>query len=246
MHQCICKSISQYYCFRLPIHTAIRYKAPAPVIKLLLQDASSTLLSPGPYNQLPLHVACRNSATSDVIRLLLDSDMTKSAVVTGDEVSRLPIHLALLHTRETKSQLEMVQLLMENMICGRMELRGLDLWKIDLKNVLEGLSTHERDFMTRDKLDMVMECIRYFMERVFVLELAVWRASCLEFGDYLSMEQVLEELSLASISEGTEFDVGVYKADRRIKSGADVIVRDVIPFLEYEAVDDLMSKLNDY
>ena len=43
-----------------------------------------------------------------------------------------------------------------------------------------------------------------------------------------------------------EFDAHAYKADRRIKSGADVIVRDVFPFLEREAVDELMSKLRDY
>ena len=218
------------------------------MIQLLLENASSTLLSPGPYNQLPLHVACRNSVTPDVMQLLINSDVTKSAVMTGDEVDRLPIHLALLHTREKESQLGMVKLLMEGMLCGRMELRGFDLWKADMKSVLELMSTHERDFTTRDKLDMVMETIRNFMERVFVLELAVWRASCLQFRtEYSSIQQIIEHMSSNSLSGDTElFDVHVYKADRRIKSGADVIVRDVIPFLEYEAVDELVLKLQEY
>jgi hypothetical protein len=43
-----------------------------------------------------------------------------------------------------------------------------------------------------------------------------------------------------------KFDARAYKADRRIKSGADVIVRDVMPYLESEPVYDLISKLTDY
>ena len=231
----------------LPIHTAIRYKAPADVINLLLCDNESTLLEPGPYNQLPLHVACRNAVAPDVLRLLLTSDVTKSAVMTGDDVDRLPIHLALLHNREKEPQLEMVQILMEGMLCGRMELRGLDLWKGDMKALLQLMGTHERDFTTRDKLDIAMDVIRNFMERVYALELAVWRASCLQFNaECSSMQEVIEQLSASAISDEGMFDINAYKADRRIKSGADVIVRDVIPFLEYEPVEELVSRFREY
>jgi hypothetical protein len=224
----------------LPLHTAIRYKAPVNIIHLLIDKNESTLLEPGPYNQLPLHLACRNTVTADVLKLLLSSDVTKSAVMTGDEVDRLPIHLAFLHNREKDLQLEMVAILFEAMICDRMELRGLDLWKSDLKTLLELMQTHERDFTTRDKLDIAMDVIRNFMERVHALELAVWRASCLQFNaEFSSMQQMIDHLP-------STFDIHEYKNDRRIKSGADVIVRDVIPFLEYEAVEVLMSNLREY
>lgn len=220
----------------------MRYKAPTSVIQLLLTNNESTLLEPGPYNQLPLHIACRNSVTPDVLQLLLTSDVTKSAVICGDEVDRLPIHLALLHTKDRVAQLDMVELLMNGMLCGRMELRGLELWKRDMKHILRLLQTHERDFTTRDKLDIVMDVIRNFVDRVFMLEVAVWRASCLQYNtEYESVQQIMEHLSVSE-----EFDAHAYKADRRIKSGADVIVRDVFPFLERDAVDELMSKLRDY
>ena len=228
----------------LPLHAAIRYKAPASVIHLLLGNNESTLLEPGPYNQLPLHVACRISAAPDVVQLLLDSDVTKSAVMRGDDVGRLPIHLALLHTAE--NQLDIVKLLMENMLCGRMEKRGLDLWKADMKHVLQLIGTQERDFTTRDKLDMVRDVIRNLMERVFVLELAVWRASCFEFNaQFSSTQSVMERLAILAVSD-PQFDPNAYKTDRRIKSGADIIVRDVIPFLEYGAVDEMVAMLNGY
>eukprot|EP00804_Cyclotella_cryptica_P018791 CCRYP_021184-RA/>CCRYP_021184-RA protein AED:0.04 eAED:0.04 QI:227/1/1/1/1/1/3/950/373 len=230
----------------LPLHTAIRYKAPASVVHLLLENNESTLLEPGPYNQLPLHVACRNSATPEVIQLLLQRDTTKKAVIRGDDVGRLPIHLALLHA--TENQLSITKLLMEGMLCGRMELRGLDLWKADMKHVLELLQTHERDFTTRDKLDIVQDVIRNFIERIFNLELAVWRASCLQFSaEFSSIHCFIEHLSSLELSDTKDtFDASVYKADRRIKSGADVIVRDVMPYLEFEPVNELISKLMDY
>ena len=37
-----------------------------------------------------------------------------------------------------------------------------------------------------------------------------------------------------------------YKVDRRIKSGADIIVQDVIPFLDNELVEELIQKFREY
>ena len=156
--------------------------------------------------------------------------------------SRLPIHLALLHTYER--QIDVVKILLQGMLCDRMESKGLDLWKADIKRLLTKMNIHERDFTTRDKLDMICDTIKDFMERVFTLELAVWRASCLQFDtQFTSMEQVFDQE--ASIADGP-FDAHGYKVDRRIRSGADIIVRDVIPFLENEPVEELIQKLRDY
>ena len=58
------------------------------------------------------------------------------------------------------------------------------------------MKTHERDFTTHDKLDMICETMREFMERVFTLELGVWRASCLQFDTrFCTMEEVLDNES---------------------------------------------------
>ncbi len=113
-----------------------------------------------------------------------------------------------------------------------------------MSSLLKSMQTHERDFTTRDKLDMICEGMNKFMDRVLTLELAVWRASCLQFdARFTSMQQVLDyESSIAT----TLFDPHLYKADRRIKSGADIIVSHVIPFLEDEPVEDLCQKFRDY
>lgn len=90
-----------------------------------------------------------------------------------------------------------------------MESRGLDLWKADMKRLLESLNSAraiERDFATRDKLEMLCETMRDFMERAFTLELGL---------------------------------------DRRIKCGSDIIVRNVIQFLENEPVEETITKIVD-
>ena len=228
----------------LPLHTAARYGAPASVITLLLESAESrkTLLETDVFGQLPLHAACRNGASPDVIGLLLNFDVDNETVMIEDNVGRLPIHLALLHT--TKDQLKVSQKILKHMICTRMERKGLDLWKKEMKSMLTSMETHERNFTTRDKLDMISDAMQNFNERVITLELAVWRASCLQFDTrFQSMEDVLEYESSRATGE---FDTHVYKVDRRIKSGADIIVRDVMSFLENEPVDEVIDQFKNY
>lgn len=138
----------------------------------------------------------------------------------------------------------MIRTLLQGMMCRRIESRGLDLWKSDMRRLLRSMQTHERNFTTRDKLDILCEVLRMFRDRVFALELAVWRASCLRFdARFSSLQEALNEEERGAPSP---FEARAYKAERRIKSGADVIVRGVISFLEWEPVDELYQKLKDY
>ena len=234
------------YSFSLPyinINSAVRYGAPASVIMLLLEsnESRSTLLETDVYGQTPLHASCRRGGIPEVIDLLLKFDKDKTTISATDNVGRLPIHLAILHSFE--NQIEVVQLLLEGMICGLMNRRGLELWKDDIQSLLNNMRVHERDFTTRDKLDMICESLVDFRERVFALELAVWRASCLQFDTrFASIQEAMDHEASATDT----FDINAYKADRRIRSGADIIIRDVIPFLEYEAVEEAVQKLRDY
>jgi hypothetical protein len=125
-----------------------------------------------------------------------------------------------------------------------MESKGLDLWKRDVEHLLRSMQTHERNFTTRDKLDMICETLRDFRERACVLELAVWRASCLRFDARFScMREALDDAASGALSP---FDARAYKVERRIRSGADIIVRGVISFLECEPVEALCRKFEDY
>lgn len=154
--------------------------------------------------------------------------------------------MALLHN--TENQLEVVRILLAGMLCNRMERRGLERWKAEVRSTVRGMRTpHERNFETRDKLDMICDAVEEFAERAAALELAVWRASCLRFDPGCSsVGEALEREARRASVEGRTFDAGLYKAERRIRSGADIIVRDVVPFLEHEPVEEVVRKLRDY
>lgn len=72
----------------LPIHAAVRYKAPEGVVRLLLEgnEGRSTLLEADVYGQLPLHAACRNEACPEVIDLLLRHDEDRETLLREDNV----------------------------------------------------------------------------------------------------------------------------------------------------------------
>jgi len=280
----------------LALHAAVRYRAPASVIMLLLENddddkedadnydhavsgcdepsnrvtneksrasrssarqrrsSRSTLLESDAYGQLPIHAACRNGAHPDVIHLLIQYDITKETVIMEDNVGRLPLHLTLLHGDSnynhnivsaveenissssvppnptytwfhssrssnnnnevtppppTNQQLEVLHLLLCGMFVGRMEYRGVELWKKDIQRILKSMiETHERDFVTRDKLDMVCDSIRSFMDRACMLELVIYH--------YISKN-----------------------------SESDIILREVIPFLENEIGNDTIQRIVD-
>ena len=280
----------------LALHAAVRYRAPASVIMLLLENddddkedadnydhavsgcdepsnrvtneksrasrssarqrrsSRSTLLESDAYGQLPIHAACRNGAHPDVIHLLIQYDITKETVIMEDNVGRLPLHLTLLHGDSnynhnivsaveenissssvppnptytwfhssrssnnnnevtppppTNQQLEVLHLLLCGMFVGRTEYRGVELWKKDIQRILKSMiETHERDFVTRDKLDMVCDSIRSFMDRACMLELVIYH--------YISKN-----------------------------SESDIILREVIPFLENEIGNDTIQRIVD-
>lgn len=162
----------------LPLHMACRYLAPPEVIKLLLEHdrtpRKDTLSEPGIYGQLPLTIACRCQSTAAVIQLLIDNDIGKETVVTTDSVGRLPIHVALLR----KPKDGVIRLLLQGMLYGRMERKGLHGWKRDMKNIHTALSTYERDWDVRDKLNVIQDTLRIFVEQTHALELALWKVQC--------------------------------------------------------------------
>ena len=68
------------------------------------------------------------------------------------------------------------------------------------------------------------------LEKTSLLELAVWKASCLSFDDSLSfhtMQDILDQWAMDA-----NFDPVAYKAERRFTGNIAVIVRGVMEYLE--------------
>lgn len=202
----------------LPLHTACRYQASAAVIELLLQyQPLKQLLSPGPYHQLPLHIACR-CQHADAVPVLLKYD-TEQALVP-DHTGRLPIHLAYLKQMDADVT---IRSLLEAMLLGRSEQRGLVLWKQDLQTMIRCLELEERDFMTSCKLEVTRNVLVAFFEQSVCLELVLWHRMLIIVGSASEQQQDREA--------------------GRIKSGAHVILPHVLSFLEGDPIDEIVEQI---
>ena len=239
----------------LPLHMAARYNAPPAVIRLLLENDKNrntdqfSLYQEGIYGQYPLTVACRGDlASSEMLQVLLDYDTDKRSTMKVDETGRLPIHVLMLRNTDVSC----IKLLLEGMIQGRIFRVGLQNWKHDLVDIIKAMNdTYERDFSTRDKLDIIEKELDLFVHKAVLLELAVWKASCLigsRDDNNLSDDQanlsfcsstLKEILDCAALKSSTDvpFSADDYKHERHVKSGAEMILPGVFSFLENEPID---------
>ncbi|KAL3909917.1 MAG: hypothetical protein SGILL_007897 [Bacillariaceae sp.] len=238
----------------LPLHMAARYNAPKAVLDLLLENdpTKETLFVEGVYGQFPLTVACRGNASSEVLQTLLDYDEDKKSVFNIDRTGRLPIHVYLLRNRDRAC----TRLLLEGMVYGRIHRVGLDKWKRECQEMLASMkSTYERDFATRDKLDMIAEEMERFLQRAVLLELAVWKSSCvLGVRAYLTeaskgdestaipMKQILQTAEAMADEQSIKFSEEAFKKERHIKSGAEGIIPEVLSFLEDEPIERILNE----
>jgi hypothetical protein len=212
---------------QVPIHSACSSRhTPVEVIQLLLDSDSDkrTILQKGYTGQLPIHSACDNGAHVEVIRVLLDSDTTKESIFEKDYGGRLPIQVA----SERGASLDVIQYLLRASVCDQIERLGLERWKIDLEELITSMTEDDSERQVQQIYKRLSKYEK--MERISLLELAIWKTSCLNAGStkFDSM-RAMEDYLLA---RDEAFDPSEYKREYQIKSGADAIIQGVLPFLE--------------
>jgi ankyrin repeat protein len=214
----------------LPIHCACCNNVPIEVIQLLLNNDSDEKLifEKDHFGRLPIHLACMYGAPVEVIQELLHNDTKQKSILEKDNFGRLPIHLVCLNN----GPVEVIQVLLQVSICDRIEQLGLAQWKIDVKELINAMTEDDSNMETVKEIYERLSKYEEMEHTISLLGLAVWRTSCLHWGDikFKSMQQ-MEDLRA---TDGA-FDPAEYKRERRIKSGAGVIIRGVLPFLP---VDD--------
>jgi hypothetical protein len=121
---------------------------------------------------------------------------------------------------------EVIQFLLQACICDRIEKLGSAEWELCVQELINNMTKED----SRRKVQEIYESLsKYEIKRsMSLLALAVWRTSCLHWGDFKfkSMQQMVD----FRVTDGA-FDPAEYKRERRIKSGGDLIVRGVLPFL---------------
>jgi hypothetical protein len=284
----------------LPLHTAVRYNAPVEVIQLLVHHdiniknngnnnnqnstavvVNNTLYTEGLHGQYPLTVACRSgNLSSKVLKILLEYDSnnsssSKQTIFHKDNTGRLPIHVFMLRNICSES----LQVLLDAMIIGRILNVGLDIWKYQIKSIMihsmNSTNLYERDFMTRDKLDIICTQFELLYEKCIVLELVVWKISCFvglielmnmnnsannnnnhnsnndassKSASILTSSSSSSSSSLNNIITETAVVpvVSAYKTNRRIVSGSEIIVPNILSFLEGEPIINIVQTFQSY
>ena len=211
----------------LPLYRACSRHQTEVVSLLVESDASRrTLLARATDGSLPLHSAVRYQAPEAVVVTLLGRDEGRCALLEPDGHSQLPLHAAC-RNEARPYVIDAVRPLLWGMFHGRMESRGLNLWKCDMQRMLRSMMAPERDFATCDMLDMLCKTMREFTEPVFALDLAVWRTSC------------------AQVKEDPLSEQDALGCNRCVIYRSNVIVRGVIPVIENEPVEEAIRKMVD-
>jgi hypothetical protein len=181
------------------------------------KDLQEALLVRDHNGCLPIHWACRLKAPLEVIQLLLESDAEKKTIY---------------YASRRDGPVDVVQFLLKVSIRDRIEQLCLPQWRVDVEELINAMT--EEDSKRKKVRKIYARLLKYEeMERtISLLALAIWRTSCLKWGDmqFQSMQDMDNFRPTDEI-----FDPALYKRERRIKSGADVIIRGVLPFL---AVDE--------
>ena len=236
------------------------------------QGAKSGLYTEGFHGQFPLMVACRSgSPRPEVLRILLEHDHASasnrysnskqddqpSTILHKDATGRLPVHVFLLRNTceiclrillegmlgRSCSSNSRAALLNRNSILAI----GLDAWKRqwlgEMIPAMDGTNLYERDFTTRDKLDVICTEVRAFWEACVSLELVVWKMSCLSG---IREAQETKDQQQQGCCNTKLLEDGGFKQNRRIVSGVEIIVPNVLSFLEDEPVERILEQFRSY
>jgi ankyrin repeat protein len=216
----------------LPIHVALYYGAPLEVIRVLLDnDTENKSIFEMDRKLLPIHIACEWRRSVEVVQMLLDSDPESKTIHAISREGRLPIDIV----GYNNAPVEVVKLLLRVSIGDRIQQLGLHQWRIVMEELIDAMTEHDGKKTRVKRTQVIYARVSKYEEigpSISLLALAIWRTSCLHWGDK-SFQSMQEMEDLWAMDDA--FDPVEYKRERRIKSGADVIIGGVLPFLP---VDD--------
>ena len=132
-----------------------------------------------------------------------------------------------------------IQCLLRASVANRLTQLGLERWKENIRSVINNVPPHDpNNFLTSQSTRRTLVrrveslLLRYErMESLSLLELAIWKASCLKYcGDPALQFLSIGEINSLAISDAN-FDAVAYKKRRLVMSGINQIIPNVLQFL---------------
>jgi hypothetical protein len=117
----------------------------------------------------------------------------------------------------------------------------LDSWKNEMKDEIGGINddlsnAYDKTTEIQEWLGRVLEKIEHYKSKHYallkesttLLELALWKAKLDEFGEAFNNDNE------ANTAKKAKIDVKAARQEKRITSGANIVVKNVLPFLKLE------------
>jgi hypothetical protein len=213
----------------LLLHYACHQHVPVLIVQWLLDKEveNKSIYQQNRMGSLPIHGACLDYANLDSIRLLLERDVDKKTLLVRDIQGRLPLFTS----TDEGNNVEVTKLVLREGICDRIERLDFTEWKDRVRELIDNMTADLTlmDDRREEVEDVYTRLSKYEIEHsLSLLALAVWKTSCLHWGDFqFESMKGLEDLGA---TDGA-FDPAEYKRQCRIKSGVDMIIRGVRPFI---------------
>eukprot|EP00980_Cylindrotheca_fusiformis_P024673 scaffold12200_cov122-Cylindrotheca_fusiformis.AAC.5 len=206
-------------CFGMtPLHIlALSGKPKLDLFSALLQRQPETLMTKDGLGKLPIHYVCLSNAPFDVFKLALDTQKSAFPQQPPDWKTLVWI------TEREESYKYVVKSSIEN----RVSHLGLAAWRSDMLNTVAGaLVRHQRNARLIHLRLVHSKLARYErLEVVSLLELALWKAK-------LDQVEAAIEKKAQEAPGMSNVDSSIDRQGCRISSGDEVVVSNVLPFLD--------------
>jgi hypothetical protein len=240
-------SMLQHRFDNLPVHRLCYYQSYHPLAEAM--DNLRQVLGADPsagakvdaFGMTPLHILAlaqtpNFSLFQELLKLLYNVDVIR----TRDKFGSTPIdYLCLNHIPEATTA---AQSLLQTIFAQRFQWLGLDRWKSELCNAMDEALTVELSFRRREIGMLCFKLATYErLESISLLELALWKGKIDGWKAADDTDHHIDEQSTRS-SKRLRLDKSnsdsVDRESCRINSGADVVISNVLPFLDKVCRED--------
>jgi hypothetical protein len=230
----------------LPVHRLCYYQSYHPLTEAMdnLRQVVGADPSAGskvdafgmtPFHILALAQTPNFSLFQELLKVLYNVDFIR----TRDKFGSTPIdYLCLNHTPEATT---VARSLFQTIFAERMRWLGLDRWKAGLWKAMDQALTVHVSFRRREIGKFCFKLATYErMESISLLELALWKGKIVGWKAAFDTDHHRDEQSSPKRPrvDKSNFDSSVDRESCRINSGADVVISNVLSFLDKVCRED--------
>jgi hypothetical protein len=232
----------------LPVHRLCYYQSYYPLMEVMEKLRRTMDTDPGAGNKVdafgmtPFHVLALSQAPNLSLFQALTKVYKMNIIHTKDKFGSTPIDY--LCVNETPASATVIQSLLQTIFAERVRWLGLASWKADMLATIDNALATEIS-SRRSAVGLLNFKLATYerLESVSLLELALWKVKIDSCKAAYDTDHEQDEAS--SRPKSPKLDMahsdGVDRQSCRIKSGAGVVISNVLPFLDKVCIEDYIA-----